>query len=209
MIASPSVELPTLLLVDDEEDMLELMSQVVRREGFRVLSTTDPRAALGLLASEGPIDVLLTDVDMPQMNGIDLVLAAKRAHPLVVRLMLTGGSNLATALRAINEGEVFRYLVKPVDRDVLRVTLHEAVAHGAWLRRRAAEEQADSERAARLADLATRWPNIADVGERGARRVIDVAAIRALGERLGQTGTALLTAVLHELAGTPGAHDEG
>src|SRR5512142_3026871 len=94
----------TVLIVDDEPEILNTLRRQLRGDGYRMLTTTSPTEALTLVAS-GEVD--------------ELVAAIRRDHPAVVRLLLTGDSSLESALDAINRGEVFRYLTKPWDREAL------------------------------------------------------------------------------------------
>lgn len=189
----------TALVVDDDEDVVAAVSHALGGAGVRVVSTNDPTEALALLEADGQVEVLVADVDMPQMNGVELALAVKRAHPLVVRLMLTGSTSMPTVLRAINEGEVYRYLTKPWKNDELIATVRDAFAQAARLRRLAAAEARDARRAAVLAELTRCWPGIDVVAELDERCIVDDTALAAVRARTGLTGAALVAALLREL----------
>jgi DNA-binding NtrC family response regulator len=115
----------TVLLVDDEQTTLNVISRLLRSDGFQVLTTTDPHQALALVA-EGKADIVVSDMDMPTMNGLVLLAKLRRDAPAVLRILLTGRGSLEAAMRAINEGEVFRFLTKPWNNDELRATIKEA-----------------------------------------------------------------------------------
>ena len=88
----------SLLIVDDEQEFTEIMAQRLRKRGFAVTTATDGESALGCL--EG-IDIVILDVAMPGMNGIETLNAIKKRHPLVEVIMLTGQATVGTAVEAI------------------------------------------------------------------------------------------------------------
>src|SRR5687768_12804435 len=103
---SSAVNSGLVLLIDDDPDMLALLRRILVAGGFPVVTTTDPRAALEILARDD-VRVLVSDVDMPEMRGTELVAAARRIRPHAVRMLLTGRANLAAAVDGINDGEIF------------------------------------------------------------------------------------------------------
>ncbi len=116
----------TILLVDDEPEIIFACRQVLRREPWCVLTATDGARALALLRRE-PVDVLVADEQMPGMSGTSLLGRVQSEFPGVVRILLTGHASLNTAVRAINLGGAFRFLEKPCSPTLLCSTLHEAV----------------------------------------------------------------------------------
>jgi response regulator RpfG family c-di-GMP phosphodiesterase len=163
----------TVLFVDDEPAVLRAIVRSLRDAPFEVLSAHGPAEALALLA-ERPIDVLVSDIDMPEMSGLDLVKLVRLEHPSTVRMLLTGAGTLGRTLEAINEGEVFRFFTKPFDVEMFRATMRGLVERLASLRRQGETEA----RAARLGEL-HRWvdevfPGTLDVRPaRGAEVVVD------------------------------------
>ena len=149
----------TLLLVDDEPEVLESLRRSLRREPYHLLATTSPHQALELLDSE-PVDLLISDIDMPEMSGLELIARARAAHPGVVRVLLTGDASLESALRAINDGEVHRYLTKPWDTPDLRGMLAQALARLDELRRAAAADRSQVLRERVLDELERVHPGI-------------------------------------------------
>jgi YesN/AraC family two-component response regulator len=103
-----------LLFVDDEPSMLVAIRRVLAKSPFVVHTANDAEEALGKLRAE-PIDVLIADVDMPGMNGLELVERARREFPSTLRALLTATPSQDRVLRAINDGEVCRFFVKPFD----------------------------------------------------------------------------------------------
>ncbi len=122
LVSSPC----SLLLVDDEPEILESLRRALRDDGYELLTTTSPVEAMAILAQRH-IDVLVSDLRMPDVSGLELVTHVRKNHPAVVRVLLTGFATLDSALEAINEGAVGRYLTKPWDNDELRENIQEVV----------------------------------------------------------------------------------
>ena len=104
----------TVLCVDDDPDMLASVSRILRRDGHIVLTTSNPEQALELLAGR-PVAVLVSDFEMPEMTGVELCMAARRVRAETVRILLTGRGSVETAMAAINDCGVYKYLTKPWD----------------------------------------------------------------------------------------------
>ncbi len=115
-----------ILFVDDEPNLLEGVKRQFRRE-FQITTAPGGEDALKLLMSEGPYAVVVSDLRMPGMDGIQFLTKARQASPDCVRLMLTGNADLTAAMQAVNEGNIFRFLSKPCPPDVLGRALHSAL----------------------------------------------------------------------------------
>jgi DNA-binding NtrC family response regulator len=124
----------TLLLVDDEPSIISSLRRLLRREGYVLHTASSGEEALEVLARE-KVDMVLSDGRMPGMSGIDLLKKVKASYPEVVRMILSGYTDVAELAGAINEGEAYRFILKPWNDDELRLTLRHAFEH-----RRLAEE---------------------------------------------------------------------
>ncbi len=127
-----------ILFVDDEQSVLNALKRSMRKEGYSLHLTTDVEDALRLIGSEN-IDVVVSDHLMPAMTGIEFLALASRLHPNVIRIMLTGQADVDMAIRAINEGQVNRFLTKPWDDAQLKFVLRDA-AREVEVRRRQGPE---------------------------------------------------------------------
>ncbi|MBI4213133.1 MAG: response regulator [Chloroflexi bacterium] len=118
MAHHPSVEPPKILYVDDDPGARDLFREQV---GARYLVATAPSgvAGLELLAKEGPFAVVVSDLKMDGMTGIGFLSRARQSAPDSVRILITGQANLWAAIQGVNDGHIFRFLNKPVPRDVL------------------------------------------------------------------------------------------
>ncbi|RCV86268.1 HD domain-containing phosphohydrolase [Billgrantia montanilacus] len=126
--AAPPAPEATLLLVDDEPNILSSLKRVLRGENYRVLTASGGEAALAILEQES-VDLVVSDAMMPDMDGAELLSRVNRLSPDCIRVLLTGQSDMQATVRAINEGHIYCYIAKPWDDDKLRLTLRQAVAH--------------------------------------------------------------------------------
>ena len=99
VIAPPTTErrTPRVLVVDDERSMRELLAIVLRREGYEVVLAENGKAALSALES-APIDVLISDIKMPDMSGVDVLRAAKKIDQDLIGIMITAFASTETAV---------------------------------------------------------------------------------------------------------------
>lgn len=112
---------PKVLCVDDEPNILSSLRRLLRANGYQVLVADSGAAGLAVLQQEA-VDVIISDMRMPQMNGAQFLAAARAAWPATMRLLLTGYSEVQSIQDAVNAGEICRYITKPwVDGDLLMV----------------------------------------------------------------------------------------
>jgi two-component system response regulator PilR (NtrC family) len=116
---------PRILVVDDERSMRELLAIVLRREGYEVLLAENGRIAIGLLERE-PVDLLISDIKMPDMSGVEVLRAAKRIDPDILGIMITAFASTDTAVEAMRLGAC-DYLSKPFDIDLLKMKVREKI----------------------------------------------------------------------------------
>jgi len=125
----------TLLCVDDEPAILSALKRTLRPTGVTVVTATGGAQALEIMA-ELPVDLVISDMRMPGMDGAQLLEHICRDWPDTVRMLLTGYSDAADTIRAVNRGQIFRYLQKPWDER----ELVESVGEGMALRSRLQDE---------------------------------------------------------------------
>lgn len=129
------VKIPVkILVVDDEKDFVEMFSLRLTRQGEKVSVAYSGQEALDLL-EKTKIDVVILDIRMPGMDGIETLKRIKAAHPLVEVIMLTGHGSTETAVEGMKEG-AFDYLLKPADFE----DISEKLAN-AWKRKDEQEER--------------------------------------------------------------------
>jgi response regulator RpfG family c-di-GMP phosphodiesterase len=101
-----------ILFVDDDANLLEAIQRALRKQ-FSIDTAVGGREGLARISSDGPYAVIVADMQMPEMSGIEFLRNVQNQSPDAVRMMLTGNSDLQTAVDAVNDGRVFRYLTKP------------------------------------------------------------------------------------------------
>ncbi len=114
--------LEKILMVDDESSVLAAYGHLLHKE-FKIDTATGGAAALKAMEATGPYAVVVSDMRMPEMDGIQLLTKIKQLAPDTVRIMLTGNADIQTAVSAVNEGSIFRFLTKPCDKETLAKTL--------------------------------------------------------------------------------------
>jgi len=135
-----------LLFVDDEERVLNALRALFRNE-YHVYTAASGEEALALVKRHS-IPIVVSDQRMPGMTGVELLRQVRANSPRSVRMLLTGYSDLAALVGSINEGEVFRFVMKPWDNDEIRAIVSEAATVALKLAQRAAPQAAVSPRTA-------------------------------------------------------------
>lgn len=119
-------EMPVVLFVDDEKHVVESLRDALRRMPFLILTATSGEGALKILRATA-VDVVVSDERMPSMTGTELLAKVRELYPDSVRIVLTGHATLEVAIKAINEGEVYRFLSKPCKAVDLAQTIQEGL----------------------------------------------------------------------------------
>lgn len=120
------MEKPKVLYVDDEEINLELLQLTFMNE-FNIITAISAEEGLGLLETHPDIHVIVSDLKMPGMNGLDFIKEIKRRSPQKVCMLLTGFLESQVMLEGFNKELIFRYIIKPFDREELKETILEAM----------------------------------------------------------------------------------
>ena len=159
---SPQAPRPIVIVVDDNAGVLAAAVKVLKQLAVHVMATTDAFEALAWF-SASEVAVVVSDYEMPRMNGAELLAHARRQQPAAVRILMTGMQALETAVDAINRGEIFRYVQKPFDASKLRSIVDEALARHRELAIVAADHEAVVRRAALYRELEEDHPGMTHV----------------------------------------------
>lgn len=116
-----------ILLVDDEEDNLALLYRTLRQD-FAILKTTSPLEGLKIL-DENPVDIIISDHKMEEMDGVEFLKRSYEKYPQCVRLLVTAYSDTSILIGAINYGKIYRYIKKPWDPAELLLTVKAAAEY--------------------------------------------------------------------------------
>jgi len=115
-----------LLCVDDEENILHALRRVFRKEPYEIIATVSPKEGLTLIESH-PVALVISDHRMPEMEGTEFLATVRQKKPDIMRIMLTGYTDMKAAIEAINSSQIYRYISKPWNDDDLRITVREAL----------------------------------------------------------------------------------
>jgi DNA-binding NtrC family response regulator len=181
-----------ILLVDDEPDMLENCSRILSRQGHTCMTAANGREALAILEREQP-DVLVTDLKMPEMDGMALLRHAHELDPTLPVIMLTAFATIESAVAAVKEG-AFDYLPKDFSVDQLRVAVERALRHrGLQVENRNLRQQL--QQTLGLENIVGRSPVMTQVFELVKKAARSEANILVLGE--SGTGKELIARAIH------------
>ncbi|MEH2325824.1 MAG: response regulator [Nostoc sp.] len=117
---------PKILVVDDEPDNLDLLYRTFYRD-YKVLRANSGPAALDLLAQEGEVAVIISDQRMPMMSGTEFLSLTATQYPDIIRIILTGYTDVEDLVEAINAGKVFKYVTKPWEAEELKAVVRQAL----------------------------------------------------------------------------------
>ena len=116
----------TILLVDDEINILKALNRLLRTDGYRLLIAESGAEALNLMAQES-VDLVISDMRMPEMDGAIFLAKVRQNWPDTIRILLTGHADMVQTVAAINQGEIYRYIAKPWDDQELLILVRQAL----------------------------------------------------------------------------------
>jgi EAL domain-containing protein (putative c-di-GMP-specific phosphodiesterase class I)/FixJ family two-component response regulator len=151
----------TLLLLDDEDNVLAALKRLLRQDRYRILTATSARAGFEILANH-KVGVILSDQRMPDVTGVDFLRRVKELYPGSVRMVLSGYTDLASVTEAINQGAIYRFLTKPWDDSLLRAHIAEAFRRYSMLRAQEREQQATRAKVEELSRVNRRLQDLLD-----------------------------------------------
>jgi signal transduction histidine kinase/CheY-like chemotaxis protein len=117
---------PRILVVDDEQNMCDVCTRTLQRAGYDVLATNDPDEAVRALRGDRDFDLLLTDIKMPRMSGLDLARIAKERDPAIAVVIMTGFASMENLHQSVQRG-VADFLSKPFELEQLRLAVDQAL----------------------------------------------------------------------------------
>jgi response regulator RpfG family c-di-GMP phosphodiesterase len=133
MAMTPDAPAGTILCVDDEPNILAALRRLFRRENYRVLCAGGATAGWAVLEEEH-VDIVISDMQMPEVNGTEFLERVRQRWPGTLRLLLTGHADHDATIGAINRGEVYRYITKPWNEDAILLIIRDALERQALQR---------------------------------------------------------------------------
>ena len=151
-----------ILIVDDEIKVLSAIQRTLRKEPYTVLTAEGGEEGLKMLEARD-INLVVSDYNMPMMNGLEFLQNVRSLYPHILTIMLTGQAELQIAVQAINEAGVYKFIQKPWNNDDLRITLLRALESIDLATERDRLVQKIKSRDAILQDLEKKFPGITKV----------------------------------------------
>jgi DNA-binding NtrC family response regulator len=148
-----------ILLVDDSPQILKALERCLKNKGYEIFAAESGRVALEILETE-KIDLIITDENMPGLSGTDLLSVVKRVHPGIIRIMLTGLTDVEIVKNAVNRGELYRFFTKPWDDFELSIAVRQGLDKKALEDENMALKSALSRQEAILKKLEEEFPGI-------------------------------------------------
>ncbi len=116
----------TVLFVDDEENILNALKRVLRRENYQIITAASGPEGLKML-EDHQVQVVISDQRMPEMSGTEFLTHVMERHPDAVRIILSGYTDVDTITDAINQGHIYKFLLKPWNEDALKLEISRAL----------------------------------------------------------------------------------
>jgi len=116
----------SILIVDDEENVQKSLKRVFFNDGYNIYTANNAEEALRILQRED-IDLIICDHKMPGLTGLEFLERTVHTYPDLIRIILTGHADMEDTLRAINKGNLYKFILKPWNNDDLRVTVKRAL----------------------------------------------------------------------------------
>lgn len=159
----------TILVVDDDPNILKSLKRLFIDDSISMLVAANARQALSLLENNA-VDLVLSDEKMPGMSGVEFLKEVRGQYPSTIRIILTGNAELDMAIKAVNEGEVYRFLTKPWNSEKLRTLVLKALKYAEFEREETGLLQKKKRRLEAIDRLEENHPGITDVArdEKGA-----------------------------------------
>ncbi len=151
-----------VLIVDDERAVTELLQDVLSTEPYELMSASSAEEALAMLEQE-QIDVVISDEKMPGISGTEFLAIVRERYPDTIRMILTGHASLDTAIKAINQGEIYRFFTKPCNVFDLAITIRQALQQRALMREAKRLLEMAKEQNSILEELEAKYPGITRV----------------------------------------------
>ncbi len=160
-----------ILLLDDDPSIIHALMRTLHYEGYEIISANSGTEALSLLENEG-VDLIVSDEKMPGLSGTDFFAIVSQRYPDVIRIILTGHATLESAMRAINEGHIYRFFTKPWNEVDLKITIRQALRQKELVEENRELLEKVGQQMTLLKKLEKEYPGIGDVKRDSSGTVI-------------------------------------
>ncbi len=151
-----------ILIVDDDPDVRKVLESMLLRESYDVFCASSGKEALIILAQQ-EMDVIISDEQMPGIAGTEFLATVRIKYPDTIRIVLTGHATLESAIKAMNEGEIYRFFTKPCNMIDLKVTIRQGINHNNLIKENRRLLKLVKEQSLSLETLEKQCPGITEV----------------------------------------------
>ncbi|MFC1563170.1 response regulator [candidate division KSB1 bacterium] len=173
-----------LLFVDDEENVLKSLVRVFQDNNYEILTASNGKEGLELVRNY-EFQLVISDNQMPEMNGVEFLKQVRKISPDTIRIILTGYADVNSAISAINEGHVYKFMIKPWDEKLLRVQIKRALEFYDLLLEKQALNKEIIEKNKKLEEIKK---NLEKIVEERTRQLLHSEKMANLGQMAGQIG---------------------
>lgn len=188
--------MPTILIVEDKESMAGMLSQALEAEGYSTLHAKDGGEGIQLFKDK-KVDLVLTDLKLPQKNGLEVLAAVKAHSPLIPVIMMTAYGTIETAVKAVKEG-AYDFLTKPFDPDHLLILVAKALEKQRLVTENIVLKDELAKQQEKFPRVIGKSPKILEVIEKTRKVAAGNTTVLLLGE--SGTGKELFARAIHELS---------
>jgi len=149
-----------ILLVDDEQNILSTLTRLLRADDREIMTAGDSQEGLKKLKDNNGADLVISDNKLPNISGLDFLVKVKQLYPDTIRILITGYPDLESAIKAINNGQVYRFITKPWENEELKLTVRQALDYCDVLRDNRALLQIARQQADLLAAVQKKYPQV-------------------------------------------------
>lgn len=153
-----------ILIVDDEPAVLSILRDILMQAGYEIETANDGQEAMRKMEVFSA-EVVLSDYMMPGMNGIEFLRKIKQSYPHVIPILLTGRGDVKVSFKAINQGKIFRLLLKPWDIEELNMTIHDALEYYDLISENKELTKKIKKQQSLLEEIENEYPGITEVKE--------------------------------------------
>src|SRR6266446_4629491 len=194
--------MPTILIVEDKESMAEMLSQALEAEGYSTLHAMNGGEGI-LLFKDKKVDLVLTDLKLPQKDGLEVLAAVKAHNPLTPVIMMTAYGTIETAVKAVKEG-AYDFLTKPFDPDHLLLLVAKALEKQRLVTENIVLKDELVKQQLKFPRVLGKSPKILEVMEKTKKVAAGNTTVLLLGE--SGTGKELFARAIHELSPRKDGH---
>ncbi len=149
-----------VLIVDDEPHILSSLKRILEGEGRDIFTASDAEAGWAILQEKGEMELIICDNKLPGMLGVDFLIKVKRLYPDTIRILITGYPDLNSAMDAINRAHIWRYILKPIEVEELKILVKQAFDYYAILKENRTLLKVLRQQAVWIKTLQEKHPNI-------------------------------------------------